>query len=376
MLHLRHASGGGGGADAVVFQDIVGMDAGRFLCRAAYLRKHREQPALMIRRLQDGGVDCRDLPGRAVLDLGQVMRLARLIAAADVRILHCHDPKAYVYGALLRLIRPRIKLVGTLHGWTVKVRREILYNWLALRALRRFDAVLTVSEDLQRRAGAAGLTRVRLVPNALDVGIWRRNGGGAPVAGPRAPVCAVGFVGRLSPEKGALDFVRVAHRVADRGGACEFFVAGEGPEKPAMTRLAAQLGVEGRLRFLGQLGEEELRGLYRRLDQVLLTSHTEGLPMVVLEALAMSLPVVATRVGGVGEVIDHDVTGLLSEPGDVEGLASQVLSLARSPDLRERLGSAGRRLVEGRYSLQGRTAAIAELYRELLRCPGTAPCKP
>lgn len=366
MLHLRHAAGGGGGADTVLFRDVLGLAAGPFTVLAAYLRKNREEPALMVRRLQDAGVDCRDLPGRAVLDVGQLLGLARLIDAAGVKILHCHDPKADVYGAALGLMRPRIKLVGTLHGWTVKVRREILYNWLALRALKRFDAVLAVSEDLRRRAAAAGLARVRLVPNAVDLGLWS-----AAPTGPRSG-WAVGFVGRLSPEKGALDFVRVARRVADRDGASQFFVAGSGPERPAMVALAQELGLAGRIHFLGQLGEEQLRDLYRQLDLVLLTSRTEGLPLVILEAFAMALPVVAPRVGGVGEVVAHGVNGLLTEPGDLDGLATLALSLGQNAALRGQLGSAGRRLVEERYSQRARVAALAGIYRDLLGQGGAA----
>jgi len=363
---MRHSKGGGGGADAVLLRDVSVLDKGRFQPRVVYLRKHREQPSRMIQRLRDMNVPCYDQPGNAVVDLRQLLQIARLVRQTGTRIIHCHDPKTDIYGYLLRIFCPHIKLVCTLHGWTVKIRREVLYNWMTVRALKRFDAILAVSENLRQRAQAAGLTRVLLIPNAIDSDFWRRED-----RGPKAPRedkqgVAIGFVGRLSPEKAPLDFVRTARRVSEKAPDCEFFVAGEGPERPAMEALAASLQVADRIRFLGHLDEERLRALYSRLDLLLLTSRTEGLPMVILEALAMSLPVVATRVGGVGEIVHHGVHGLLAEPGDVDGLATCVLRLVESEAMRESFGAEGRKRVETRFSVPARIAAIESLYRSLL----------
>jgi glycosyltransferase involved in cell wall biosynthesis len=366
ILHLRHSKGGGGGADAVLLQDLSVLDKARFQTGVVYLRKHREQPSRMIQRLRDVGVPCYDHPGNAVVDVRQLLRIARLVARTGTRILHCHDPKSDIYGYLLRLFRPGLRLVCTLHGWTVKVRREALYNWATVLVLRRFDAILAVSESLRRRAETESLPGVHVIPNAIDVESWQRPDGAWRATPPGKKGIAIGFVGRLSPEKGPLNFVRTVRRVSERAADCEFFVAGEGPERPAMEALAASLHVADRIRFLGHLNEEELRALYRRLDMVLLTSHTEGLPMVILEALAMSLPVVATRVGGVGEIVRDGVNGLLAEQGDIEGLATAVLRLVDSAALRVSLGVEGRKGVVTRFSLPARIAALESLYQGLL----------
>lgn len=363
LLHLRHSKGGGGGADAALFRDVSALDRKLFQPRVVYIRKHREQPSSMIQRLRDIGVPCLDLPGNAVVDLRQLLQLARLARATGTRILHCHDPKTAIYGYLLRLAVPRIRLVCTLHGWTITVHRELIYNWLTVRALRRFDAILAVSEKLRDQALAAGLARIHLIPNAIESDRWRSEERGSQQ--PRQGL-AIGFVGRLSPEKAPLDFVRIARRVSEKAPRCEYFVAGEGPDRPAMEALSASLGVADRFHFQGHLGEEELRALYPRLDLLLLTSLTEGLPMVILEAFAMSLPVVATNVGGVAEIVEHGVNGFLAEPGDLDGLANGVLRLSESADMRASFGAAGRLRVERDFSAGARTAAIEKLYRSLL----------
>lgn len=365
VTHLRHVAGGGGGADAVILQDLSQIDPSRFRSQVILLRKWSEAPAAMIGRLRDLGVSCHDLPGRAVLDVGQLLRAARLIRDSGARVLHCHDPKTSVYGVLLHTLVPRTMLVATLHGWTVKVRREIIYNWAAVQALKRFDAVLTVSAALQREALRSGLKGVRLLPNAIDIDLWSTARTPSPGVARPPSSDAVGFVGRLSPEKGALDFIRIARQISDRRERCEFFVAGEGPERPAMAALAAAAGLGGRVHFLGRLDQTALRKLYRSLDVVLVPSHTEGLPMVVLEALAMSIPVVASDVGGVGEIIQHGIHGLLAPSGDIDSLAAHMLRLLEDSALRERIGAAGRERVKSRYSLSDRITAIETLYQEV-----------
>lgn len=366
LLHLRHSKGGGGGADAVLLRDLSVLDRGRFQPRVVYLRKYREQPSRMIQRLREINVPCDDHPGNAVVDPRQLLQIARLVRETGTRIIHCHDPKSDIYGYLLRFLCPHVKLVCTLHGWTVKIRREVMYNWMTVRALRRFDALLAVSENLRDRAQAAGLARVHLLPNAIDLEYWRTAAREPEAPRGERPGVAIGFVGRLSSEKAPLDFVRTAHRVSVEAPGSEFFVAGEGPQRPAMEALAASLQVADRINFLGHLDEERLRALYSRLDLLLLTSRTEGLPMVILEALAMCLPVVATRVGGVGEIVQPGVHGFLAEPGDIDGLATGVLRLIENESMRVSFGAAGRMRVATRFSAPARIAAIENLYQNLL----------
>jgi len=152
----------------------------------------------------------------------------------------------------------------------------------------------------------------------------------------------LGYVGGLQPYKGLAD---LADALDDAGSDPAVIVAGDGPER---DRLEAQFGAAGT--FLGSVPYEQVPALYHEFDAFALPSHTEGLPRVVLEAQATGTPVIATRVGGVPEVITDGETGLLREVGDRDGLADAIDRLAVDAAERDRLGTAGRQAVESEYA--------------------------
>jgi glycosyltransferase involved in cell wall biosynthesis len=145
-------------------------------------------------------------------------------------------------------------------------------------------------------------------------------------------------------------------------------LVGDGPERPALTRLAGDLGLRERVRFLGS--RRDVPRLLPAFDLFVQASLSEALPNALLEGLGAGLPVVATAVGGTLDVVRPEV-GLLVPPGDPAAMALAVLRLARDPELRHRLGTAGRALVSRRYSLDAMLTAYADLYARLL--PPAAP---
>jgi glycosyltransferase involved in cell wall biosynthesis len=148
----------------------------------------------------------------------------------------------------------------------------------------------------------------------------------------------------------------------------ELWVAGEGGEVARLRALAAELGAGERVRLSGY--HSDLRQLYEALDVFALSSHREGLPNVLLEAMALEVPVVATRVAGVPSLLRDGENGLLVEPGDEEGLARAIGRLLADPGLRARLGQAGRGTIEAGYSFALRMQKVRQLYDDLLSaCP-------
>jgi glycosyltransferase involved in cell wall biosynthesis len=368
VLHLRAASDSGGGPEKTIFNTARLIDPARFRYLVAYLTRGDAETAPLRARAEAEGLEYRFFPGRGFLDFGQLRAVARLVGREGVTILHCHDPKSDVCALALKAALPRLVLVSTMHGWIRRSWKSPVYNWLDTAALRWFTRVIAVSEHTARLANARGVRRTVVVHNAIDTDLWSPTAAPGPAAAHPAPApgaFVVGYVGRLSPEKGPEDFVRVAARVLERDGSCEFVMAGDGPDAGRVRELAARLGIAARVRLLGAVRSEQMPALYRQLNLLLVPSLTEGLPNCVLEAGAMEVPVVATRVGGVPEIVADGVSGLLAGAGEIEALASHVLRLREQPRLARELAACARRTIQQGFSFTSRVRRLEALYDEL-----------
>ena len=220
---------------------------------------------------------------------------------------------------------------------------------------------MTVSEAAYRHALGAGVPRdrLRLIRNAVDGERF------APPLGERAPGAAavVGFVGRLSPEKHPRLFVRMAARVHEQRPDVRFVLVGDGPLRASLEHEAAELGVADAMDFLGE--RRDVDAVLRSLDVLVLTSWHEGTPLAVLEAMATGVPVAATDVGGVPELVRHRETGLLFPAGDEGGGAAAVLALLEDGAWRRRLGAAARSLVLTRFGWAEHVRAVTALWQDL-----------
>jgi glycosyltransferase involved in cell wall biosynthesis len=293
-----------------------------------------------------------EAPGRlSPSALGPLARLAR------GGVLHAHDYKALVL-ALAAGALARVPVVATFHGDIGNVRRVVLYERLARWAARFTQGVAATSEPLADHIRAAApRARVHVIPNGIPVPPL-------PTAATRASarealglspgLVVVAFVGRLSPEKAPEVLLR-----AVSGTGLALLVAGEGPLRDALE--AEAKADAGQVRFLGF--RADVAPVLAAADVLGLPSRTEGLPMAALEAMAAGLPVIASAVGSLPEVL-ADGAGVLVPPGDVSALRLALERLS-SPEVRAAVGAEGRRRVESRYA----ATTMARRYRELLYQP-------
>lgn len=170
------------------------------------------------------------------------------------------------------------------------------------------------------------------------------------------------FLGDVGQHKGAFDLARAFGRVANRFPLLRLVYGGVG-ETDQIYRLAAQLELAGRIECPGWLQPKRKRAALAGATIFVLPSHMEGMPMSLLEAMSWGLPVVATAVGGMPEIVTHEVNGLLVAPGDIDALAAAIARLMGDPGLRERLGSAAREAVATRFSLNTAVERLIEVYR-------------
>jgi glycosyltransferase involved in cell wall biosynthesis len=181
----------------------------------------------------------------------------------------------------------------------------------------------------------------------------------------RTPV-VIGAVSRLSPEKGFEHLLRAVAMLRDRGVDATLVLAGGGPSRAALERLASQLSITPRVRFLGDLAHEDVPAALQRMDIFAMPSTWEGFGVSAVEASAMQLPVVASNIHGIPDVVVDGETGLLVPPRDPAALANALERLAGNPELRRRMGAAGRAFVAAHYRWEDNAAQMAALYQRAL----------
>jgi glycosyltransferase involved in cell wall biosynthesis len=174
----------------------------------------------------------------------------------------------------------------------------------------------------------------------------------------------IGAVGRLSPEKAFDLLIRAFHKVMQRGAGAQLVIAGEGPERDKLAQLVRELGLQQHVTLLGY--RSDLRTFYQALDLFVLSSVREALPNVLLEAMAMKVPVVATRVAGVPQLVCDGEHGWLVAPNDASALADCIERSLAAPQLRAQFAESARRTIEHRYAFATRMKKVAALYDELL----------
>jgi glycosyltransferase involved in cell wall biosynthesis len=287
-----------------------------------------ETVARFLAPLSDAGVRTRTLvlSGRAYLrERAAIADLCRQLCP-DVVHTHGYRPDVVDAGVARRL---GIPVVTTVHGFTGGGWKNQFYEWLQCRAFRRFDAVVAVSRPLVERLARGGVPRGRIheVPNAwrqlapaLDRESARRALGIPPDA------FVVGWVGRLSPEKGPDVLLDAVHHASDLPLAIS--MVGSGVMQMPLQARAKRLGLNGRIRWHGAVPDADR--VLRAFDVCVLSSRTEGTPIVLFEAMAAGVPVVATRVGGVPDVVSP-VHAALVAPEDPVALAAEIRGVYQDP---------------------------------------------
>ncbi len=315
---------------------------------------------LLLEEARRQGLGTFRLECRGRLDMGAISALARFIRKEEIRLLHAHDFKANFY-ALAASRRASVRTVTTLHNWTQAASPVRRYEWLDALQVRFFDRIIAVSPEI-----AAGARRWRIPARKLRVIL---NGVDLARFSPRPQVSfnsrvVIGTVGRLVWNKGYQDLLAAAARVCGELPNAHFLLVGDGPRRRDLEAEAQRLGLSSRVTFAGQ--RDAVEASYGEMDIFVSSSLTEGLPVAVLEAMASRLPVVATRVGAVPEVIEDGRSGLLVNPGEPEALASAIVELVKNKERAAALARAAYVRVAERFSAESMTRQTEAVYQELL----------
>jgi glycosyltransferase involved in cell wall biosynthesis len=314
-----------------------------------------------------------------VRDLAATLRLAALIRRERPQILHTHTAKAGTVGRVAALLAGRARppiVVHTFHGHVLYgyfgPLRSRFFRWLERWLARHTTVLVAVSPQVRDDLVALGVAPPeKFVVVRLGIELGERVGAGTNgraetrrYLGIPPDRFAVGWVGRMTAVKRTDDVLDGFKRLLERGVGATLCLVGDGPDRPALERRAHELGIMRQTLFLGY--QEDVGPLYAAFDALVLPSGNEGTPVSVIEALAAGTPVVATRVGGVPDVVRDGEDGFLVEPGASDELAQRLAQLAGDPDLRQRFGASGRARVLPRYAVDRLVDDVDRLYRALL----------
>ncbi|WP_437744753.1 glycosyltransferase family 4 protein [Sorangium sp. So ce302] len=281
-------------------------------------------------------------------------------ARSRPHVVHAHNPTALHYATIGKLLT-RARLVFTDHAQTRGIIRvPSRFEW------RETDAVVGCSQDTADKSGAVGVaSNISVIHNGIDITPAKRTRDEVRAELGLGPDVFLGIMpAAFHPVKAHDVLLRALARLRERGVAVAVLVVGDGDERDRIHGLARELGVHGaEARFLGF--RKDVPDLLVAADFFTLPSRDEGLPLAVLEAMARSLPVVVTPVGGVPEVVRHEEHGLIVPVDGHDALADAIERLASDPALRRRLGEAGHARVRDDFSFEKMTRKYEQLYFRL-----------
>lgn len=368
MMHLRVVAGTGGGPEKTIlnsprFIKKQGYDAHVvYLCPSdpviqESLRSRAEKLDCPLTLIED----------RGLRDFSVIGKLWKFCREQQIELLQAHDYKSNALGLVLRRLH-RMHLVTMLHGWTDMSGRMPLYKRVDQWCLPWYEKHICVSEDLFQECRRLKIPdrKIELVHNAIDLVTYTRRFNKRQAQdelGLDAQVGQlVGMVCRLSPEKGILEAIAMVDRFRTMGKPVQLWIAGDGPFRTKIEKEISRLGLGANVRLLGQLADA--RVFYQAMDVFLLNSIREGLPNVILEAMALEIPVVATRVAGVPTLVKPGQTGWLIEPGETSMLDSAVAQCLAGSHTDPQVRGA-RELIENHFSFDRRMQRIAGIYDSL-----------
>ena len=311
-----------------------------------------------------------------------VLKIAKLLRSEGIDLVHTHTANSNAYGILASFLSPHCRPIVTLHAYYKEVYDDHIRSRALIDMGYKFDLFLSkracrliaVSQSMKDHMVADGIRgdKITVIPNGIAVEGYRtsadREGVRKEFGIARSDIL-VGTAGRLALVKNQAMILEAAARIMPKVENLRLIFYGEGPEEENLKRLVKNLGLTSRVIFAGL--RSDMARVLSGLDVFVLSSRSEVAPMVLLESMALEIPVISTDVGGVSEMMEPGKSGLLTENQNVEEMAEAMLRLAVDPGYRKEIGRRGREFVERRFGEASMLQATSDLYvsafRELRR---------
>ncbi len=315
----------------------------------------------LYERARRRGISVRMVHCKGRADWRTVREIKEYIVQDQIDLVHTHGYKADLYGYLAArgMEKP---IVATCHNWVGGTAVLGIYNRLDRMMLKRFNAIATVSDVVKDRLIECGIpaNKIKTISNGIDVEAFAHAEPESRSSGTKI----IGMVARLDLQKGFESLLLAVHKLLKTFQNFEVIITGEGPDRAAIEQMIDRYGLSSCVNLEGQ--RSDMPNVYAAMDIFVLPSLNEGLPMTVLEAMAASRAVIATRVGAVPDVVQHGETGLLVAPGDLSGLRDALAQLLSAPDLSRRMGAQAHDWVSRNFTAEAMARKYRLLYDEVL----------
>ena len=348
----------GGGAERVVVELVRRFDRSRFDVTVCVTRT----PSLSSADLADLAVPVHVLARKSRFD--GFRRLRRLIRECEPHVLHTHKEGSNTFGRLCGLVERVPVMVAHEHGLPVDSAAQRVADCVFARL---GSHVIACSAAVGRQIvekKAIPASRVHVIANGIDTDLFSETAVTESVDGLPIDRPVVAAICRLDVDKDIATLLRAVPETLRHVPGAQFVIAGDGPLRGTLEMLTSQLGIHGNVSFLGY--RSDVRALLRQADVFVLSSLREGVPLSVLEAMAMGQPVVAPAVGGVPEVVKDAVTGFLVPASRPAALASALVNVLTDPERARAMGRRARIDSEQNHSVDRMAREIELLYENLL----------
>jgi len=370
VLHTRVVTGGGGGPEKTIINSPRFLRDEGYPMLCAYMRDPKDKLfSDLLTRAEAKQATILPVDDGGPFDWKIAGRLLKICQEHQPVFWHGHDYKSNALGLWVRRKVP-LRLVTTVHGWVQKTWKTPLYYAIDKASLRRYEHVICVSQDLYDEVRSLGVSEDRCthIPNGIDTEEYKRTRSVAESKerlGTTSKRLVIGAVGRLSAEKGFHLLLEAFSRVRQELKLdAELWIVGEGTEEQRLQHLVEELGLCGHAKLLGF--RKDTIDLFHAMDLFVLSSIREGLPNVVLEAMALEVPVLSTKVAGVPTLIKDRENGLLVDTGSMEALLNGLREVLKDEVVRSRYAAAGRRTIEDSFSFALRMQRVKQVYDKVL----------
>ncbi|HEY7545873.1 MAG TPA: glycosyltransferase family 4 protein [Blastocatellia bacterium] len=317
---------------------------------------------------REAGLEVEVIDERYRFDRRIIERLREVVASRAPDIIQSHNVKSHFLVRWSGIARAR-PWIAFHHGYTTTDWKMRLYNQLDRWSLKRADRIITVSRAFARQiARIAREDRITVLHNSINIDSF------SPISPEEIQALRANLgiaedervllaVGRMSREKGHADLISAFASIVKAHPRVKLIIAGDGLERKRLEQQAASSGLGNRVLFTGRISDAS--AYYSMADVFALPSHSEGSPNVLLEAMAAGVPVVATRVGGVPEIVTDEENALLVAARDEQAMAGAIARLFADGELSQRLAAAARERVRD-YSPEARLQSLLEIYRRMV----------
>jgi glycosyltransferase involved in cell wall biosynthesis len=368
VLHIRDSSGIYGGERVILTLGRAISKGNRFRFSLLCMRRADGRSQALIEMARMAGIDVHPVDVDSRMDIGAVGKIREFIRDNKVSVIHTHDFKSDFYG-LLATRNLDVKRVATAHGSTRDSILKRLYLFFDERLIYRYyDKIIAVSEELQTQLMKKNVPpgAIEVIQNGLDMDLLglRREVEEPPLPIEKKQGMKIfGVIGRLYPDKGQSHFLDAFKAIADAFPHCYGVMVGDGPDFERLSQEIKSLHLEYRVHLCGV--RKDMKKVYETIDYLVIPSFTEGLPYVLLEAMAGGVPVLATAVGDIPMLVEDGRTGFLVPPGDVAALSGRMRGLLEDERLARTMAKEAQALVQKRYSAKRMVEQTESLYSSL-----------